>query len=174
VVSCAAVLRGLRHPSATLRSRHVATLSLIVLALVSAPELLPAQPAPSTPPAASLTLDEALSLAATANRSLIAARRNLDVSRAGIPVASARPNPDLTYEDQREGPHDALGLSLPIETAKKRSHRIAVAQAGVAATEAELARSALDVRSKVRRAFFALVAAQERITEIAELETFAQ
>lgn len=78
----------------------------------------------------------------------------------GHQIARQRPNPDVLYEGTRETPHHALTLSLPIETAGKRSRREGVAQAASQTTDAGIAAAEADVRASTRRAFYALLVAQ--------------
>jgi cobalt-zinc-cadmium efflux system outer membrane protein len=139
------------------------TLSL-ALALLCASAAAPAraEPAPAETP---LTFRQAVDIALAANPSLAAARLQGDVARAGIGVARQRPNPELTLEETNELPHDLATLSQAFETAGKRRRRIALAEAGVLTREAELARTVADVRSRVRRAFYSLVAEQRRLAE---------
>ncbi|HLX07621.1 MAG TPA: TolC family protein [Thermoanaerobaculia bacterium] len=126
----------------------------------------PPVPAADAPPAAlSLSLPQAVELALAANRTLAAARLARPIAGANLAVAGERPNPDLLLEKLRETPHEAATLSLPIETAGKRDRRIAAAQADAASGEAEIARAAAATRNQVRRAFFALLAAQRRAAE---------
>jgi cobalt-zinc-cadmium efflux system outer membrane protein len=112
-----------------------------------------------------LTLPQAIELALAANRALAAARLARPIATANVAVASERPNPDLLLEKLRETPHEAATLSLPIETAGKRGRRIAVAEADVGTGEAEIARTTAATRNQVRRAFYALLAAQRRAAE---------
>ncbi|HVT58166.1 MAG TPA: TolC family protein [Thermoanaerobaculia bacterium] len=149
------------------------------MALLALPARLPAQaaqdqqgghPAAAAPPSAGtvegeLSLAQAIDLALSANPTVVAARLGRPIARASIDVAAERPNPDILLEKTRETPHEAVTLSLPIETARKRQRRIAVAQADALAGEAEIARTAAEIRNRVRRAFFALLAAQRRVSE---------
>jgi len=117
-----------------------------------------------TPASAALTLDDALARALASNRTIAAARLAGPVSKAGVDVARERPNPELTYEAERELPHQAIGGSIPIELGGKRQRRIDLANATLLATDAELDRVIADVQHEVRRAYFSLVAANERVT----------
>jgi cobalt-zinc-cadmium efflux system outer membrane protein len=114
-----------------------------------------------------LSLDGAIERAMSANRTIAAARLQRPVDLAGVDVAKERPNPDLTYEGARDVPHHSVGMSVPIELGGKRDARIALAQATLAADDAELARVIADVRSDVRRAYFEVVAA-DRLVAIAD------
>jgi len=82
-----------------------------------------------------------------------------------VAVAGERPNPDLLLEKLRETPHEAVTLSLPIETAGKRQRRIDTAEADAASGEADIARTTAATRNQVRRAFYSLLAAQRRVLE---------
>ncbi len=109
-----------------------------------------------------LTLEAAITRAMAANRSLAAALLQRPVSVAGIDVAGERLNPEITYEIEKETPRQAIGFAIPFELGGKRGKRIALATATVAVREAEIERLKQDIRSRVRRAYFALVAANRR------------
>jgi cobalt-zinc-cadmium efflux system outer membrane protein len=120
-----------------------------------------------------LTLDAAFARAASANRALAAARLQRPVDLAAVDVAGERPNPDVTYEAERETPRQAVGFALPLELGGKRQRRIDLATAGVAVHEADLTRTILDLRTRVRRAYFALAAADRRATLATDLRALA-
>ncbi|MBI1873353.1 MAG: TolC family protein [Acidobacteria bacterium] len=130
--------------------------------------------AASQPPAPPrLTLQAALAAAAESNRLLAAVRLTGAIDRAGIGVARERPNPDFTFEADRDVPRQAFGLGLPFETAGKRARRIDVATATLAHTEVLVAVVALEVRRQVRVAYFDLVAATRRVAITEELRGLA-
>src|SRR5262245_48491134 len=81
----------------------------------SAREVSPeASPIPTTPPSSdAMTLDEAIALAMRANRDLMAARLRAGIAQAGIQTAREIPNPDLTFEETKEAPREALTLAQP-------------------------------------------------------------
>lgn len=112
-----------------------------------------------------LSLPQAFEMALAANRALAAARLARPIARATVAVAQERPNPDLLLEKLRETPHESATLSLPIETAGKRQRRIDAAEADAASGEADIARTTAATRNQVRRAFYALLAAQRRVAE---------
>jgi cobalt-zinc-cadmium efflux system outer membrane protein len=112
---------------------------------------------------APLTLDAAIARATEANRALAAVRLARPVSAAGIGVAGERPNPDLTYEYERETPKQSFTFSLPIELGGKRDRRIELAQATVATTEADIARFIAELQNDVRHAYYAVVAGERRL-----------
>lgn len=128
--------------------------------------VLAAVPVRAEPPSASpLTLRQALDLAVAANPGLAAARLPREVARAEIGVARRRPYPELSLEETNELPHDAAGLAQTFETAGKRRRRIELAEAGVATREAVIGRAIVDLSSRVRRAFYAVLAEQCRLAE---------
>jgi len=113
--------------------------------------------------AAPLTLDAAIARAIASNRSLAAARLALPGAVAGVGVAGERLNPELSYEYAKETPHQAIAAAFPIELGGKRQRRIDLAHATVSAQEAEIAKIAVDLRDRVRRAYFALVGSNRRV-----------
>jgi cobalt-zinc-cadmium efflux system outer membrane protein len=115
------------------------------------------------PPASPLSLEAALARALAASPTIVAARLQRPVDVAGVGVARERPNPDVTFEAARDAPKEALGLTLPIELGGKRQRRVDLAQATVSTGEAELERTIAEVRTDVRRAYFELVAAEQRV-----------
>jgi len=140
-----------------MRRRSNRTTAALLAALLVAPSAALAQPA------APLSLDAAIARAIAANRSLAAARLALPGALAGVGVAGERLNPELSYEYAKETPHQAIAAAFPIELGGKRQRRIDLAHATVAAQEAEIAKIALDLRDKVRRAYFALAGSNKRV-----------
>jgi cobalt-zinc-cadmium efflux system outer membrane protein len=122
---------------------------------------------------AELSLPAALTLALEHNPSLIAARLGRAVSAADIDVARERPNPDFTFEGERETPHYAFGVTLPLELGGKRGRRTAVASATAEAAAAEIARAEIEVRAQVRRTFYETLAAEQRVVLARELASLA-
>jgi cobalt-zinc-cadmium efflux system outer membrane protein len=108
-----------------------------------------------------------------ANPTLRAARLARPVATAGVAVAGERLNPEISYEHERETPRQAIGTTFPIELGGKRSRRVALAEAGVAASDAEIARTIAHVRNDVRRAYFEAVAANQRVEMIDDLRQLA-
>ena len=104
-----------------------------------------------------------MSRAIAANRSLAAARLALPGAVAGVGVAGERLNPELSYEYAKETPHQAIAAAFPIELGGKRQRRVDLANATVSAQEAEIAKIAVDLRERVRRAYFALVGSNRRV-----------
>lgn len=133
---------------------------------------LRAQVQPAPPPGP-LTLQAAFDRALSANPTIVAARLRRAVNVAGITVAGERPNPEAHAEIERETPKQAFGVALPLELGGKRTRRIAVAQATLEVGEAELAQIVIDIRSQVRRAYFARLISDLRLSVLDELRQFA-
>ncbi len=123
--------------------------------------------------ASGLTLAQALERALAANRTIAAARLQRPVDVAAIGLAGERPNPELIYEASKETPRKAVGGALPIELGGKRGARIDVANATVAVSDAELARIIAEVRNDVRRTYFDVVAADQRLAFAEEIRALA-
>jgi len=106
----------------------------------------------SPPPA----LGELLSLAASRRGDLLAARERVETARARVALARALRFPDLTVAAHagREEGDDVVGLSLsvPIPLFDRNQGGEALAEAGVAAARAELAREELEVERQVAAA----------------------
>ena len=138
-----------------------------VAALVFIPQLAFAQTG------APLTLEGANARAAANNRAFLASQLQRGVDLAGVDVARQRVNPELSYEYAKETPHQAFSVTLPIETGGKRQRRVALAQATVAVTEADIRRLTIDLRTRVRTAYFAVVAANRRAGLAGDLRALA-
>jgi cobalt-zinc-cadmium efflux system outer membrane protein len=120
-----------------------------------------------TPATGGLSLAGAIERALAGNPSIAAARLQRPIDQAGVGIAGERPNPELAYELSKETPRQAITATLPIELGGKRARRLDVANATLAVGEAELARVINEIRTDVRRAYFEVVAADQR-AQIAE------
>ncbi len=140
--------------------RTTLLIAIIMVALLTAPAVAFAQ----TP----LTMEGAIQRALEANPALIAARLGRAVRVAGVDVAAERPNPELTYDFERETPRQAISGTLPIERGGKRLSRIALANAAVTTAESEVERRIVQLRSEVRRAYFSMVTAERRLATAQE------
>lgn len=138
--------------------------------IVVAITLLAAQPAPR---AETLSLDEAFTLAESANLALRTARAARAVSEAERAVAREIPNPEARVELERETPRRAYAMSVPIELGGKRRRRTAVSDAALRTSEAEIAAAALETRAAVRRAYFTRVIADARVGILDEIVQLA-
>jgi outer membrane protein, heavy metal efflux system len=124
---------------------------------------------------------EMISRAVTSNTELAAARLELARARARVRQAGLRPNPSVDFEYQSgriAGSGDdgttTVGISLPIELGGKRGRRIDLAEAELAATEAEIAdrerKLAADIYSTYAEAL-AAIRELEIITRLTNIET---
>ncbi len=147
-------------------------LASLLAALLAAATASYGQQAPAAP--APLTLDEALSTALGSSPALAASRLGREEARARGDVARQRPNPELLLEEARDYPRDAATISVPIERGAKRRARIGLADAQGRSGEAETERLLATTRNQVRRAYFALSAAQRRAAETMELQQLAE
>ncbi len=120
------------------------------------------------PPAVPLTLDAAVERAMAANPSVAAARLRRATTLGAVAVAGERPNPEVRLEFTRETPHEAYTFAVPLETAGKRDRRIAVGEAALGVGDAELVLTMIDLRAAVRRAYFARLVAESRLSLLAE------
>lgn len=104
-------------------------------------------------PQASWNLRE-LSLAALYfNPGMDAARARVAEAQAAVVTAGGRPNPTLSVSPGVPSPYlFSLDLSVPIETAGKRGHRIEAARSLDQAARLDLAQAAWNIRSAVRNA----------------------
>ncbi len=117
-----------------------------------------------------LSLNDAMTRAIEANRTILAARTARAIDVAGVQAAGQRPNPEVSFEVARETPHWAFTGTMPLEISGKRQRRVDVANATLAVTEAETARITADVRADVRRAYYQAVGAIRRLANAQELE----
>ena len=147
----------------------VRVLALLIAALLTGRIAL-AQPAASTP----LTLQAAIDQALAASPTIAAARAAQLVDLVAVDIARERLNPEGRVEIERETPKQTYTVALPLETAGKRTRRIAVAHASVQTGEALLAQTVFDLRSDVRRAYFERRVADARLSLLDELRGIAQ
>lgn len=120
-----------------------------------------------TPPS---VVGELVRRALEANGALSAARLDLDRARARVVQAGLRPNPTLDVaqasgtlagsEDEREL---SVGIALPFELGGKRDRRIDLAEAELAATEAEVADRERRLAQQVLNAYADALAATREL-----------
>jgi cobalt-zinc-cadmium efflux system outer membrane protein len=151
----------------------------IVLVTFCAPASRAQTPSPGQAPVAqprlpSLTFDAALERALASNPAIAAARLRREIGLRGVDVAGERPNPEFRTELEKEAPKESYSLGVPLELGGKRGRRIAVGEAAVRTTEAEIGQTVVDVRAAVRRAYFSRVAAESRLALVGELRDLAQ
>jgi cobalt-zinc-cadmium efflux system outer membrane protein len=147
--------------------------SLIVIGLLAGcfSPIISAQTA--SPPTTPLTLSAALDRAMTANPALLAARARKAIGTAGVAIAGERLNPEGRVEFDRDTPHQAYTLAIPLELGGRRSRRIELAEASMRTVDAEVAQLIAETRNEVRRAYFDRVAAEARLVLLADLQTIS-
>lgn len=106
----------------------------------------------------------------SANPAIVAAQARRAIGTAGVAVAGERLNPEGRVEYDRDVPHQAYTLAVPLELGGKRSRRIDVAQAEVRTADAEIAQLIAETRAEVRRAFFDRAIADARLALLDELQ----
>jgi cobalt-zinc-cadmium efflux system outer membrane protein len=144
---------------------------LATLAILGAGQPVLAQTQPATP--VRLTVDEATARAFATNATYKARLLDRDLAASEIDIAREHPNPDFSYENQRDAPYHAFLLNVPIELGGKRANRVRVGEASRDVVNAELGRESADLRAEVRRAFYRLLAADRRAEFARELSVVA-
>ena len=130
-----------------------------------------------------LTIDQVLSLFYERNLDLIAAQYNIDQARAQEIIASAIPNPTLTFDAEQirsrnlvqgltptpidKGPYYNFLIQQLIQTAGKRGLSMESSRLGTEAAEADLQDVLRTLSNTVRKAFYTLLLAQ-KTAEVAE------
>ena len=128
------------------------------------------------PTAATLTEDEAIALFFQRNLGLIAAKYNVDQSRAEEIIAAAIPNPVFSFwlvelsnqwkvsnQNTRSLPGYTIMIQQLIETAGKRGLRMEGAEMGTEAAELDLMDVIRVLSNAVRHAFYGLLLAQKNL-----------
>jgi cobalt-zinc-cadmium efflux system outer membrane protein len=147
-----------------------------MLAAASCTTIVQAQSAP--PPVvevgATLSLDQALSMAGASAPSLDAAEADISAAAAARAVAGLRPNPSISVEAENvagSGPYrgtqsleTTTSFSLPIELGGKRSARLGVADARSRRVAVQAAITQADLRFSVILAYAQAAGAQQRLT----------
>ena len=131
----------------------------------------------STAPATqerSITLREALDLAAKQNLDLLAARQRRAFALAGIQVAREIPNPNFTFSASRDAPHQAFLITQPLELGGKRGHRVELAQQEQALTDLDIKTVEQQVRRQVREGYFEVALARAESSRRASLLALVQ
>ncbi|MBA9998316.1 TolC family protein [Burkholderia cepacia] len=135
----------------------------------------PAPPAAAAPigappsdalPASSLTLADALAVAARNNPALRGARADVDASAGALMQAGARPNPEVSFLQEGFSRAERTSTALinqTIELGGKRRARLDVASYGRESASASLDEQGAVVRADVIAAFYGLLAAQRQL-----------
>lgn len=150
-----------------MRQRNSSFAFLLAVSLAASANAQTPAPAAASP----LTLSAALERAMSANPAIVAAQARRAIGAAGMAVAGERPNPEGRAEFDRDTPHQAYTLAVPLELGGKRGRRIDVAQAGIRTADAEIAQVISETRLAVRRAFFDRVVADARLVLLSDLQS---
>ncbi|MBK7836418.1 MAG: TolC family protein [Candidatus Obscuribacter sp.] len=118
-----------------------------------------------------VSLSTAFDVSYNNNPSVVEAIKNLDLAKAQIKIASARPNPQFAmqygfgtpYTEAIAGNTQQIGANQLVEMGGKRGARMRYARANYILTEYQLADLRYDVRSSVRKAYAELAAAEANI-----------
>jgi len=163
------------------RHSHLLALALLAPSLVLAqgptPSIALTDSAPQAQTAQRLTLSAALALADSGNRTLAAARKEIEALDASLEQAGARPNPEFSalMEDTRKASRTiTYQVNQPIELGGKRSARIAAAQRTRDMAVLELASQRSALHARVTAAFHEAALAMERQQLARDLVTLAQ
>ncbi len=118
-----------------------------------------------------VSLTAAFSTSYTQNPSVVAALKNLDIAKAQVRTAGARPNPQFAmqygfgtpYTEAIAGNTQQIGANQLVEMGGKRASRLRYARANYVLSEYQLADLRYDVRSAVRKGYAELAAAEANI-----------
>lgn len=134
------------------------------------PYASPADPAiiQKVPVSRTYNLSTCFNIADQNNKDIAVAKHNLAISKAGIKIAGAIPNPQLQVQTGFgdsflylfTGQTQQAFLTEQLQTAGKRSKKIAVARQTYKISDSQLAALRFDVHNRVRRAYCELAAAE--------------
>jgi len=113
-----------------------------------------------------LSLEQALALAAERSPELAAASRELEAQEGSVQQAGALPNPSFNalMEDTQRATRTLTGtLDIPIELGGKRAARVSAAEQARALAQARLGDARSRLRAAVIAAWFQVLVAQERL-----------
>src|SRR6185295_14623219 len=136
------------------------SLALILLSITSCPYALRATEGTTRAPQSYAMLYQ---LALTNNLDIRAVQARYAVRRAAVRIAAQRPNPAVTSEFSRDEPHQSMLFELPLELGGRRVRRIELAEAELKLTDAELADAFRRMRRDLRKAFYGVILADQRI-----------
>lgn len=119
----------------------------------------------------SVSLSSAFETSYTNNPSVVAALKNIEIAKAQIKTAGARPNPQLAiqygfgtpYTEVVSGNTQQLGGNQLFEMGGKRGARLRYARANYTLADYQLSDLRYDVRSAVRKGYAELAAAEANI-----------
>lgn len=146
----------------------------LILSVVSLPEGLPASEARPQPASAAeaLSLDQCIAIALDRHPLILAAVQRHQASQARIRQAKAFPVPSLDFNSDLQ-PHFGdfvnsdeayLGVTQTLELPYKRTARRRIAEQESREVETDIELVKLEVLFQVRKAFYELLLAQEKLT----------
>lgn len=154
--------------------RRVAVILGFALLLPGASPPFAQSPSPQSASPAPLTFQAALDLALQNNAGLAAAKLAKAVREAAVISAKQRPNPEFSFEITRDTPHETVGLGLPFELGGKRARRIDLAREEQSLADIEVRGALQSLRGELRRSFYGLLAAEERVRLADEVAAIAR
>lgn len=154
--------------------RRVAVILGFALHLAGASPPFAQTPPPQSASPAPLTFQAALDLALQNNAGLAAAKRAKAIREAAIISAKQLPNPEFSFEITRDTPHETVGLGLPFELGGKRARRIDLAREEQSLADLEVRGALQSLRGELRRSFYGLLAAEERVRLADEVAAIAR
>ena len=101
-------------------------------------------------------------------------RRAKPIREAAIVSAKQLPNPEFSFEITRDTPHETVGFGLPFELGGKRARRIDLAREEQSLADLEVRGALQSLRGELRRSFYGLLAAEERVSLADEVEAIAR
>jgi cobalt-zinc-cadmium efflux system outer membrane protein len=119
----------------------------------------------SFPQTTGLDLRTSLQTAQSANLELRAARQNRAIALAGLNIASAIPNPIISFAAARDTPHESVVFDIPLEIGGKRAKRRAVSREEQAGTELDIQLLERNIRRRTREGFFRSLAARQQTAQ---------
>lgn len=139
--------------------------------------ILPVSQAQPVPPPEQIDLPAVLDLARAGSPRIALERQDIELARAERRIASALPNPTLSYARTRPGSGAALfdgsrqqdvGVELPLLIGGQRGARTEAAERGIEAAQARVQLSANELAAEAGAAHVGLLAAQLRMELVAE------
>jgi cobalt-zinc-cadmium efflux system outer membrane protein len=129
-----------------------------------------------------ISLSKSFETSYVQNPNVVAALKNIELAKAQIKTAGARPNPQLAiqygfgtpYTEVISGNTQQLGANQLFELGGKRRARLRYARANYTLTEYQLADLRFDVRSAVRKAYAELAAAEANIELVENQRSLVQ
>lgn len=121
-----------------------------------------------------LDLKESLQVAQQNNLEIVRLQKQLAVAQADVQTEGERANPDLLFERTRSTPNYFVGAGYTFDLSGKRGNKVEIAKQEVTLAEMDLQNGVLEVRRKVRTAFYKVVQSRERLEELSQARDLAK